>query len=192
MRTTPGAGALAEDNVAGPASAGGEGEQYTGDADLAAGLAQRQQQGQAGDGEDDPGEIQRLARSGEGYRQRSGEFERHGDAERNGLQRGVEEQVHRAHDGAIGQHRAPLPAVELLPPGLEDGEQHNRRQGQAKRGGAGGADGREQALGKGGAGLCKDHAERDEGDGKDDGLRPHGRGFRGEAAGLAAFDDAVH
>jgi hypothetical protein len=68
-----------------------------------------------------------------------------------------------------------------MAPGPEDENQDEGGEGQSQCRRAIGADQRKQHFGKAGPGLGKDHAQRDEENGNENGLWPHGEGFQRQA-----------
>ena len=91
----------------------------------------RYQQHQPQHGQCDPDNVAQVARAEQRHRQRTGELQRDGDAQRHRFQRLVEHQVHQAQRDAVRQQRGPLVPLDTHAPRAEHRDQQQRRQGQA-------------------------------------------------------------
>lgn len=160
-----GAGFLAEDDVQRPAHPRAEGQSCAEWVYGALRGAGWQQHPQAGDGQNHPDEVQQAARGKQRQSQRPGEFQRHGDAQRDALQGHVEHQIHAAQRQAVGEQGMALAQIQFGPPGLHHQRQNDRAEHQAQGCGAFGADQREQVLGQRRAALDRDHGHQQQGNG---------------------------
>ena len=148
-----GAGLLREDDVEPPAAAGGEREQHARRIEPTADIGERRKQHDPGDRQHHPDEVEQTHGAQRRDEKRPGEFERDADAQRNALERGIEEQVHARNGDAIGgKPGQPFARWQHLPRPQHRG-QHQRADGKPQHRGALRAEDREQALGEGGAHL---------------------------------------
>ncbi|CDX16025.1 hypothetical protein MPL3356_390268 [Mesorhizobium plurifarium] len=155
-----GAGLLREDDVEPPAGARRQRQHHAQRIESAADTGKRRQEADADDGQRHPDKVEQAPGTERGDKQRPSEFERHADAERNALERSIEQHVHGADGDAVGgEPRQVFPRGQHLP-GPQRRRQHQRADGKPQHGRAFRPQHREQALGKGGADLHGQHCAK--------------------------------
>ena len=178
-------GALAEDDVGGPHDSRERGEA---DADEVEPVPRRVQHAghehdaerRRGDGDDVPG----TSAQGGGEPEGSEELDRHGDADRQVGQRGVERGVHRGERQSEEHDRAPVGPAASTPRRPRDGIQDDHGEEQPQEHRAGGSDPRDERGGEGAAELDGDDSAEDE-QGGGAAVDAHGIGRRPAATRVA-------
>ncbi|MCY1431624.1 hypothetical protein D9M71_475980 [compost metagenome] len=173
-----GPGTLPEQDVQGPAHPGAQGVGHALRVECLPAVAGRQQQQQADNGQGNPQEVDWPARGEYRHGQWAGELKRHGDTDRYGLQRYIEEEVHAAQRHAIDDDVTQGIAGHAYTPRAQYQQHYDAGEDQAQGGGALCADDGEHAFGQGCTGLYRCHgdeqqADREEGSGQAAGLGVH-------------------
>ena len=155
---------FAEDDVERPADAGTEGKHRAQRIDAVRALAQGQQDGETGCGQDDPDEVHQAAGREHGYRQGAGEFQTDGDPQRDTAQGLVKAEVHACRGQSENSDDLPGTAGDGFFPGAHHHKQDGGGHQQAQGCGAGRAHQGKDGFGKRGAGLDGRHGDQQEQD----------------------------
>ena len=137
---------FAKHDVSAPPHGGGQGIHHTHRVERTAAVPQRQQQGQACDGQRHPDKVHHPARRPDRHRQRARKFDGDRNAERNGAQRHIKRQVGQPQSPAIQRNGPGIHPRQRPAPGPPEQQQNQRRETHTDSGGAGGSDQREQRV----------------------------------------------